>query len=452
MISSVRRIRFTRRWNSVGETMTTAFKTDKYELTMLQAMLKSGRAHQQAVFELFARKLPEGRRYGVVGGVERALKAVSDFRFDDEQIAALENDPVFDSDTVEYLKNYRFRGEVWSYDEGDVYFPFSPIMRVQGTFADSVILETVLLSILNHDSAVASAASRMVQAADNKPITEMGSRRTHDQAAVDSARAAYIAGFANTSNMEAGLTYGIPTSGTSAHAFTLAFPSEIEAFRAQVEALGVSTTLLVDTYDIAQGIRNAVAVAGTELGAIRIDSGDLHEETVNARKQLDELGAVNTRIVLSSDIDEYTISEMIARRTPVDGIGAGTRVVTGSGHPTAGMVFKLVERGEPETGEMIPVEKKASGKVSVGGMKRPYRVFDGSTLVDERFVIGDDPVPVEQTPENNPLHVRVTDGSVHYLSVENARYKHRRMMSALPAEAKTVAAGDPYITVTKKEN
>jgi nicotinate phosphoribosyltransferase len=183
--------------------------------------------------------------------------------------------------------------------------------------------------------------------------------------------------------MEAGLRYGVPTTGTSAHAFTLAFADEKDAFRAQVNALGKDTTLLVDTYDIPQGIRNAVEIAGTELGGIRIDSGDLHEETVNARKLLDELGAHKTKIVLSSDIDEYTISELLERGTPVDGVGAGTRVVTGSGHPTASMVFKLVER-EDENGNMIPVAKKATGKGSLGGRKFAYRGYNTAGTVIRR--------------------------------------------------------------------
>lgn len=421
----------------------TAFLTDKYEITMLQAALQSGMAHQRATFDLFARKLPEGRRYGVVGGINRAIEAVKNFTFTDEQLALLASDPVILPETVEYLRNYKFTGKIVGYREGELYFPNSPILTVEGNFGDSVLLETVLLSILNHDSAVMGAASRMVVAADGLPLIEMGSRRTHEAAAVDSSRAAYIAGFDATSNMEAGLRYGVPTTGTSAHAFTLAFADEKEAFRAQVSALGVSTTLLVDTYDIPQGIRNAIEVAGTNLGGIRIDSGDLHEETLNARKLLDELGATKTKIVLSSDIDEYTISELLERGTPVDGVGAGTRVVTGSGHPTASMVFKLVER-EDENGNMIPVAKKASGKGSFGGRKFAYRGYNTAGTITREFFtaneIADDEirygfiVPLQMTYVENGIYTTHT--------VEEARLFHKQALRTLPADAKRTLAGE----------
>lgn len=418
----------------------TAFMTDCYELTMLQAALKSGKAFDKATFDLFARKLPEGRRYGVVGGISRAIEAVKNFKFSDEQISFLLNDPVIDDETVEYLRNYTFTGKIIGYREGDVYFPNSPILTVEGFFGDAVLLETVLLSILNHDSAVMSAASRMVVAGQGIPLIEMGSRRTHEEAAVSSARAAYIAGFDATSNMEAGIRHNIPTTGTSAHAFTLAFAEEKEAFKAQIEALGVDTTLLVDTYDIEQGIRNAIEVAGTDLGGIRIDSGDLHEETVNARNLLDSLGAVNTKIVLSSDIDEYTIAEMIDRGTPVDGVGAGTRVVTGSGHPTASMVFKLVER-EGNNDEMIPVAKKASGKKSAGGLKIAFRTFDKDGKISGEFYSLNE---LDMNKHKNAHPVQITyveEGKYNIPTVEDARKFHKNVLLSLPKSALMTTAG-----------
>jgi nicotinate phosphoribosyltransferase len=361
--------------NKKEVTMTsTAFLTDQYELTMLQAALQDGTAHRKATFELFARKLPKGRGYGVVAGTERALKAVKKFRFTEKQLAFLAKNDIVNADTIEYLRAYKFKGDIVGYREGDVFFPYSPIMTVHATFADAVLIETILLSIMNYDSAIASAASRMVQAAEGIPVFELGSRRAHEAAAVSATRAAYLVGFKATSNLEAGLKYGIPTMGTSAHAFTLAHADEKKAFASQISALGVGTTLLVDTYNIEQGIRNAVEIAGTELGGIRIDSGDLVEETLKARILLDSLGAVNTKIVLSSDIDEYIIADLVAKGCKVGGIGAGTKVVTGSGFPTSGMVYKLVEI-EGENGEMIPVAKKAENKVSVGGTKTVTRLF-----------------------------------------------------------------------------
>jgi nicotinate phosphoribosyltransferase len=246
------------------------------------------------VFELFPRRLPEGRRYGVVAGVGRALDAVERFRFDEPSLAFLRERHVVDEATLAHLADYRFTGDIWGYPEGEVYFPYSPLMVVESTFAEAVLLETVLLSILNHDSAIASAASRMTCAAGDRPCIEMGSRRTHEEAAVAAARAAYVTGFEATSNLAAGLRHGIPTTGTSAHSFTLLHDTERDAFTAQVESLGHGTTLLVDTYDIAEAVRLGVEIAGTDLGAVRIDSGDLGLLAHEVRAQLDGLGATGT--------------------------------------------------------------------------------------------------------------------------------------------------------------
>ena len=213
----------------------TALLTDHYELTMLRAALRSGAAQRRAVFEVFARHLPNGRRYGVVAGTGRLLDALERFRFGADELDFLRETAVADDVTLRYLASYRFTGDIWGYAEGDCYFPGSPILVVESTFAEACVLETLALSVLNHDCAIASAASRMVTAADGRPLIEMGSRRTHELAAVASARAAYIAGFATTSNLRAGYAYGVPTSGTSAHSFTLVHDSERQAFTAQVD-------------------------------------------------------------------------------------------------------------------------------------------------------------------------------------------------------------------------
>ena len=425
----------------------TAFLTDKYEVTMLQAAIESGKAFEQGTFELFARKLPTGRRYGVVGGIGRAIEAVRDFVFTEAQLTHLAADPIIKPETIEYLKNYKFTGKIHGYLEGDLFFPYSPILTVEGTFGDSVLLETVLLSILNHDSAVAAAASRMAVATEDRfPLIEMGSRRTHELAAVDSARVAYIAGFAASSNMEASLRYGVPMTGTSAHAFTLAHEDERDAFRAQVAALGVSTTLLVDTYDIEQGIRNAIEVAGPGLGAIRIDSGDLHDEPNNARKLLDELGATETRIIVSSDIDEYSIAELVERGTPVDGVGAGTRVVTGSGHPTAGMVFKLVERRGAD-GAMVPVAKKSNGKKSIGGFKKAYRVVENGVVTGEYYTLS------HSAPAGTVgLQHTYVDGDTYSIpTLEEARAHHRKTLEMFAPEVKLTTAGEAAFEAALQE-
>lgn len=432
---------------------TTAFLTDKYEVTMLQATLRAGRADHRAVFDLFARRLPKGRRYGVVGGVGRVVEAVKNFRFTDEQIAYLEADPIIDEATINYLRNYKFRGIIVGQPEGSLYFPNTPILTVIGMFADCVLLETLLLSIMNHDSAVMSAASRMVTAAEGMPMIEMGSRRTSETSAIAAARAAYIAGFNATSNLQAGQLYQIPTTGTSAHAYTLAYGPEGEeqSFYDQMVALGTDTTILVDTYNIPEGIRravhaaNALGVSGP--GGIRIDSGDLHEETVNARSLLDSLGAIGTKIVLSSDIDEYTISEMKERGTPVDAVGAGTRVVTGSGSPTAEMVYKLVQIND------TPVSKRAEGKVSTGGIKVTYREFhEDGTMAGEFFKVGTTSAPF--TSSQHPTQVLLVDGQSGYFhqeDIEVSRARHKEQVAYLPESARLILAGDAVFTAQQAD-
>ena len=422
--------------------MTTALLTDHYELTMLQAALEHGTADRRAVFELFPRSLPTGRRYGVVAGVGRALDAIEQFRFDDEALTTLRDGHVVDEQTLDWLADYRFDGDVWGYAEGEVYFPYSPIMIVESTFAGAVVLETVLLSILNHDSAIASAASRMVMAANGRPCVEMGSRRTHEQAAVASARAAYVAGFASTSNLAARHRYGIPSVGTSAHSFTLLHDTERDAFTAQVKALGSGTTLLVDTYDIREAVQTGIEVAGTELGAVRLDSGDLGVLAHKVRKQLDSLGATGTKIIVTSDLDEYAIAGLAA--APVDSYGVGTSLVTGSGHPTCGVVYKLVAR-EGQDGEMVDVAKKSKDKISVGGRKYALRrrSKDG---VAEAEIVGIGSPPLDDGDDRPLLVPLVREGEVVGRdSLETARERHAAALAELPLRARQLSRGEPVI-------
>jgi nicotinate phosphoribosyltransferase len=417
-----------------------ALLTDRYELTMVAAALADGTADRDCVFEVFARRLPHGRRYGVVAGTGRLLEQLPGFRFGDDELAALREQGLTDARLLDWLADFRFSGDVDGYAEGELFFPGSPVLTVRAPFAEGVLLETLVLSVLNHDSAIASAAARMVAAACERPCIEMGSRRTHERAAVAAARAAHLVGFGATSNLEAGRHYGVPTTGTSAHAFTLLHDDEAAAFRAQVDTLGVGTTLLVDTYDVVQGIRTAVEVAGPELGAIRLDSGDLPTLATAARRQLDELGATGTRIVVTSDLDEFAIAGLMA--APVDGYGVGTSLVTGSGAPTAGMVYKLVER------DGVPVAKRSEGKNSVGGRKSAVRRHDADGTAVAEVVSSD---PVEPRDGDRQLVVplvragEVVSPSSPAEALAAAAEHHRRARAALPAEAWALSRGEPVL-------
>jgi nicotinate phosphoribosyltransferase len=420
--------------------VTIALLTDHYELTMLRAALQDGTADRRCVFEVFARRLPTGRRYGVVAGTGRLMDLVRDFRFPEEEVAHLRERGVVDDETAAWLSSYRFRGDIDGYAEGELYFPGSPILTVSGTFAECVILETLVLSVLNHDCAIAAAAARMVTAARGRPVIEMGSRRTHEEAAVASARASYLAGFEYTSNLAAGYRYGIPTAGTAAHAFTLLHDDEPAAFASQVAALGKQTTLLVDTYDISQGIRNAIAVAGPELRAIRLDSGDLSVLAQQSRELLNSLGATDTKIIVSGDLDEHAIAALAAE--PVDMYGAGTAVVVGSGAPTAGLVYKLVEV------EGRPVVKRSENKATVGGRKTAIRRHKPTGTAIEEIVVSQG-VPDHRLGDRLLQHSYVVAGEpVALPTLEESRAHLRACLISIPWEGLKLSAGDPAVPVT----
>ena len=435
-------------------TSSSALLTDRYELTMLQAALADGTARRRSVFEVFTRRLPPGRRYGVVAGTGRLLEELEAFRFGDDELSWLSREKVVDAATIDWLAAYRFRGSIRGYAEGEVHFPHSPVLVVEGTFAEAVLIETLVLSVLNYDSAVAAAASRMTSAAVDRPCLEMGARRANEQAAVAAARAAVVAGFASTSQLEAGRRYGIETIGTAAHSFTLLHDDEQAAFASQVAAHGPGTTLLVDTYDVAEGVRRAVDAAGTSLGAVRIDSGDLGALAVETRRQLDGLGATGTRIVVTSDLDEYAIAALAA--APVDAYGVGTSLVTGSGAPTCGMVYKLVAR-ESGSGEMEAVAKASTLKGSRGGRKAGARRLSHRRAAEELLVSGPDEVVrtwrstdddvrdlmVDLVVEGEPV-----DGWTGSEGVRRAAARHEASRAELPRGARRLSADEAAIPTT----
>lgn len=412
-----------------------ALFTDRYELTMIRAARVAGTAERPCVFEAFGRSLPPGRRYGVLAGTGRLLPMLAQLRFEQADVDSLRDAGVVDDELAGWLAGFRFTGDIDGHAEGEVWFPDTPLLSVRGSFAECVVLETLVLSVLNHDCAIAGAASRMVTAAGGRPIIEMGGRRTHEEAAVAAARAAYVAGFASTSNLEAGRRHGIPTAGTSAHAFTLLADDEPAAFAAQVATLGAGTTLLVDTYDVEQGVARAVGAAGTGLGAVRIDSGDLAALAHDVRAQLDGLGARDTRIVVTGDLDEYGIAALAA--APVDSFGVGTALVTGSGAPTAGLVYKLVEV------DGRPVAKTSAHKATRAGAAAAYRTLaDGRARADVVVPRESDP-PADGRRLGGPLmrggHV-VAD-----LSLAAARARLSDARAELGAAALVPSKGDVAI-------
>ena len=422
---------------------------------MLDAALHDGKAHRRSVFELFGRRLPATRRFGVVAGTARILEAMERFQFSEDQLSWLQENKIVSDEALDYLKDFRFSGDIIGYPEGECYFPGSPLLTVLGTFAECTLLETLLLSVLNHDCAIASAASRMTIAAHGRPCLDMGARRTHERAAVSAARAAVIGGFQGTSDLEAGKRYGIPTIGTSAHSFTLLHDDERQAFDAQIARLGTGTTLLVDTYDVENGVKIAVEAAraaGGELGAVRLDSGDLVAQAFRVRGQLDAMGATTTKIVVTSDLDEYAIAALGA--APVDTYGVGTRLVTGSGVPTAALVYKLVER-ENEDGHMHGVAKKSEEKSTIGGRKTAGRVYDSEGYATEEILVSGGTEEERQetlTKEGaSPLQVQlIKDGQIDPekwspRALKAAQEHHVRSRNELPYQAWRLSEGEVAI-------
>jgi nicotinate phosphoribosyltransferase len=414
--------------------VTQALKTDLYQLTMAAAYHRRGIAAERVTCEAFLRRLPPRRSFLVMAGVPRLVEYLANLRFSAEDVAFLRTlpqlAPALESGFADVLLGFRFGADVWAAPEGSVVFANEPLVRVTGSLLEAQIVETYLLSVLNHAIKVASKAARVVLAAAPADVVEFGSRRTHDEAAIDAARAAWVAGCAASANVEAGRRHGVPVVGTAAHMLTMAHArpgvphtvTERESFVTFVETFPHEPILLVDTYDTPAGIDNAIAAAGEKLGGIRLDSGDLLELSCLARAKLDAAGLTRARIIASSGLDEHTIAGLVAAGAPIDAYGVGENITEPVDAPITGVVYKLVANHTLGT----QVAKKSSGgKSTRPGVKQVWRLAD-------RDVVGlaDEPPP----PNSRPLLVQtMTAGRPLALpSAAGARVRCAADLAALP--------------------
>jgi nicotinate phosphoribosyltransferase len=401
--------------------------TDLYELTMMAGYFASGMAGRSATFELFVRKMPEGRAYLVFAGLEQAIGDLLRLALSQQQMEAIGRWPEFrrlDPSVTGSLKSVRFEGDVWSVPEGTVVFPGETLVRVTADLPQAQWVETLLLASLGYPTLVASKAARMVTAARGRPLIEFGARRAHGpHAGMLAARAAYIAGFAGTSHVEAARRLGIPAIGTMAHSWVQSFGTEAEAFDAYARAFPENTTLLVDTYDTLEGVRRAAAIE-PPVRAVRIDSGDLETLARQARTILDQSGRTHVQIVASGDLDEHRIAELTTVGAPLDGFGVGTELVTSCDAPALAMVYKLVELDGMGKFKLSP------GKKNYPMAKQVFRRRDAAGLFR-----GDHVTRADEVAHGEPLLAPVIrSGSLatELPSLESIRRRCREQLASLP--------------------
>jgi nicotinate phosphoribosyltransferase len=413
--------------------------TDLYQLTM-GASYYACDMHAPATFSLFVRRLPQNRSFLVAAGVCEALARLAELRFDGAAIDYLRSIGQIREDFLEWLRELRFEGDVWAVPEGRIVFSEEPIIEVTAPVIQAQIAETMLINTLHFSTSVASKAARCVAAAPGKRLIEFGLRRTPSiDASVEVARAAYLAGFAGTSNLLAGERWGIPVSGTVAHSFIQAHESELEAFRNFMRTFPGPVTLLVDTYDSIQGTRHAVQVArelaseGCTLGAIRIDSGDLVAISREARRVLDDAGFTDVRIIASGGLDEVDLVELTAANVPVDAYGVGTQLGTVADAPYLDMVYKLVEF------DNRPVLKLSTGKQTLIGAKQVWR-RTGSDGLFAGDIIAARAEPAPGNGYERLLEPVVQGGRITCsVDLHEARERHRREIEKLPPDLLRIA-------------
>ncbi|MDO9017818.1 MAG: nicotinate phosphoribosyltransferase [Deltaproteobacteria bacterium] len=389
-----------------------ALLTDRYELAMLGAYLREGIAERRGVFELSLRRLPPNRRFLLVAGVDRVVRYLRDLCFTDAEVDYLRAQPDLRdvmTDAMEgYLRTFRFRGDLDAIPEGALAFEAEPILRVTASLAEAQLLETFLLGVINTETRVASKAARLVLAAEGRPVFEFGARRVDPLTAPHAGRAAYIAGCAASSCEQAGLTFGVPVSGTIAHSYVLAHVDDGEeaAFLRFAESFPQGTTLLIDTYDARRGALRA-ARAGSAVRAVRIDSGDLLALGRDVRRILDAAGRPDIQLIASDDLDEQRIRSLLAEGAPYDAFGVGTAITLTPDAPSLGAIYKLVEI-EDRRDVAVPVGKRSPGKPSSAGAKQVYRRLDErGAFVEDTVRLADESADPHPDPEAVALLVPV---------------------------------------------
>ncbi|MBM4400669.1 MAG: nicotinate phosphoribosyltransferase [Crenarchaeota archaeon] len=420
--------------------------TDFYELAMCASYFDN-KKFEPATFDLFIRRLPENRSYFLFAGLEQVLLFLKSVKFTEEHLTYLKKQD-FDQEFLDYLRNFKFTGDVWAVPEGTVAFPCEPLIRVTAPIIEAQLVETFLLNTVNLQTTIATKASRVVHAAKGKAIIEFGLRREHGiDAGMKVARCSYIAGCQGTSNVLAGLSYGIPVFGTMAHSFVMSYEKEIDAFRAFAKTFPDKSTLLIDTYDDIAGAEKAATVAkelekkGCRLGGVRLDSGDLAEISKKVRQLLDEKGLRYVRIFASGDLDEFRIAELLKNGAKIDAFGVGTKMGTSADKPYVDVIYKLCET-MGESGNFSPIMKLSEGKVTLPGRKQVYRFKDkNGNFAKDMIALADEKV------KGDPLLVKVMEkGEIIYdlPSLDEIRATAAENLSKLPEKYKKLTNAPTY--------
>lgn len=422
---------------------------DQYELVMADSYLRQ-RLNQPATFDLFIRQLPPHRAFLLSAGLEPALYYLEHLRFDDEATAYLDSLEMFSDEFLGYLRDFRFTGDVWAIPEGEVFFPPEPVLEVTAPRIEAQIVETFLLNTVNFEVMVASKAARVVLAAGGRAVIDFSPRRDHGaDAALKAARASYIAGCAGTSNVLAGMEYGIPVYGTMAHSYIMSFADELSAFRAFARDFPHNAFLLIDTYDTVAGAHHAITVArelaerGQRLRGVRIDSGDHAALSKAVRALLDAAGLSDVQILLSGELDEFKIERLLADGAAADAFGVGTEMGTSGDAPSVGGVYKLVEDSQG------PKVKLSTGKATLPAQKQVWRTIEPTGALADVLALVEEPAPAGA----GPLLVKVMEGgrTVYRQELAAARGRARARLDALAAPWRDLHAVPPVPVVLSAE-